>query len=126
MAFGNPVQNLPEDVSALYEEARACCAESSYTAAVLVLRKLLMNIAVQKKASGNLKFIEYVEYLSDQGYVPPDGKSWVDNIRQKGNEATHEIKLMDKKDAEDLVVFSEMLLKFIYEFQSLMSQPVEQ
>ena len=85
-----------------------------------------MNIAVQKKASGNLKFIEYVEYLSDQGYVPPDGKSWVDNIRQKGNEATHEIKLMDKKDAEDLVVFSEMLLKFIYEFQSLMSQPVEQ
>ena len=53
VAFGNPVQNLPEDVSALYEEARACCAGSSYTAAVLVLRKLLMNIAVQKKASEN-------------------------------------------------------------------------
>ena len=126
VAFGNPVQNLPDDVSTLYEEARACCAGSSYTAAVLVLRKLLMNIAVQKKASENLKFIEYVEYLSDHGYVPPDGKSWVDHIRQKGNEATHEIKLMAQKDAEDLVVFSEMLLKFIYEFPSLMSQPVEQ
>ena len=126
VAFGNPVQNLPNDVSALYEEARACCAGSSYTAAVLVLRKLLMNIAVQKEASENLKFIEYVEYLSNKGYVPPDGKSWVDHIRQKGNEATHEIKLMKKKDAEDLVVFSEMLLKFIYEFPSLMSQPVEQ
>ena len=126
VAFGNPVQNLPDDVSALYEEARVCCAGSSYTAAVLVLRKLLMNIAVQKEASENLTFIEYVEYLSSKGYVPPDGKNWVDHIRQKGNEATHEIKLMEKKDAEDLVVFSEMLLKFIYEFPSLMSQPVEQ
>ena len=33
---------------------------------------------------------------------------------------------MAQKDAEDLVDFSEMLLKFIYEFPSLMSQPVEQ
>ena len=126
VAFGNQVQNLPDDVSALYEEARACCAGSSYTAAVLVLRKLLMNIAVQKEASENLKFIEYVEYLSRKGYVPPDGTIWVDHIRKKGNEATHEIKLMGKKDAEDLVVFSEMLLKFIYEFPGLIYQPVEQ
>ena len=83
-----------------------------------------MNIAVEKGASKNLKFIEYVNHLSDNGYVPPDGKSWVDHIRQKGNEATHEIQLMDKKDAEDLILFSEMLLKFIYEFPSLISQPV--
>ena len=85
-----------------------------------------MNIAVQKKAPENQKFIEYVDYLADKGYIPPDGKSWVDHIRQKGNEATHEIKLMGKKDAEDLVVFSEMLLKFVYEFPSLMPKPVEQ
>ena len=124
VAFGNPVGNLPDDISNLYEEARACCSGSSYTAAVLVLRKLLMNIAVEKGAPKKLKFIEYVKHLSDTGYVPPDGKSWVDHIRQKGNEATHEIQLMDKKDAEDLILFSEMLLKFIYEFPSLISQPV--
>ena len=40
----------------------------------------------------------------------------VDHIRKKGNEANHEIVLMEKEDAEDLLVFSEMLLKFIYEF----------
>ena len=123
VAFGNPVQHLPEDVSVLYEESRICFSSSSFTAAVLVLRKLLMNIAVQKGAAESLSFIKYVEYLSNKGYVPPDGKSWVDHIRQKGNEATHEIRLMGKKDAEDLIVFTEMLLKFIYEFPSLMSQP---
>jgi hypothetical protein len=40
----------------------------------------------------------------------------VDHIRRKGNEATHEIALMSQQDAEELVGFSEMLLKFVYEF----------
>ena len=124
--FGQPVQSLPEDVSALYEEARACCAGSSYTAAVLVLRKLLMNIAVQKEASKDKKFIEYVDYLSEKGFIPPNGKHWVDHIRKKGNEATHEILLMNKTDAEDLIKFSEMLLKFIYEFPESIPHPVKQ
>jgi hypothetical protein len=52
------------------------------------------------------------------GYVPPNGKGWVDHIRKKGNEATHEILLMSKTDAEELITFVEMLLKFIYEFPS--------
>ena len=75
-----------------------------------------MNIAVSQGATPGLKFIEYVEYLSQNGYVPPKGKGWVDHIRKKGNEATHEIALMTKEDANDLISFSEMLLKFIYEF----------
>ena len=40
----------------------------------------------------------------------------MDHIRKKGNEANHEIRLMKKADAEELISFSEMLLKFIYEF----------
>lgn len=75
-----------------------------------------MNIAVTQGAAAGLKFIEYVEYLANKGYVPPNGKGWVDHIRKKGNEATHEIKLMEFEDAIELISFSEMLLKFIYEF----------
>jgi hypothetical protein len=48
--------------------------------------------------------------------VPPNGEEWVDHIRQKGNEANHEIVLMSSEDAKDLITFIEMLLKFIYEF----------
>ena len=53
-----------------------------------------MNIAVVQGAEEGLKFIEYVEYLASNGFIPPNGKGWVDHIRQKGNEATHEIALM--------------------------------
>ena len=57
-----------------------------------------------------------MQYLAAQGYVPPNGRGWVDHIRKKGNEANHEIALMSKTDAEELVLFIEMLLKFMYEF----------
>lgn len=114
--FGNPVASLPSEVESLYEEARRCTAAQAPTSAVMATRKLLMNIAVNKGAPAGKKFAEYVDYLADKGFVPPDGKDWVDHIRDKGNEANHEIKLMSREDAEELINFAEMLLKFIYEF----------
>ena len=116
VAPGNEVNHVPEDVYVLYKEARNCVAASAYTASVLICRKLLMNLAVSQGADENLRFIEYVDYLADNGFVPPNGRGWVDHIRKKGNEATHEIVVMGHDDASDLISFSEMLLKFIYEF----------
>jgi hypothetical protein len=120
---GNEVQHLPQDLEKLYREARTCCSVSAFTASVLASRKLLMNIAVQQGADPGLKFIEYVEYLAANGFIPPNGKGWVDHIRKKGNEATHEIALMGQPDAEELISFSEMLLKFIFEFPNRVPAP---
>lgn len=120
-AFGNPVSGIPEDnknINELYEEARICTANNAFTSAVLSCRKLLMHIAVSKGDKEGKKFIEYIEYLSNKGFIPPDGRDWVDQIREKGNEANHEIVIMNKDDAEELISFIEMLLKFIYEFPS--------
>ncbi len=116
-AFGNSVKNISEDsVRLLYEEARACTGASAYTAAVLCCRKLLMHISVSKGANENKAFAYYVKFLSENNYVPPDAHDWVDHIRDKGNEANHEITIIEKEDAEELLAFSEMLLKIIYEF----------
>ena len=123
VAPGMEVSNLPELLDGLYREARNCIAIGSHTASVLACRKLLMNIAVTQGAEEGKPFISYVEYLANSGYVPPNGKGWVDHIRQKGNEATHEIALMSKADAEELISFIEMLLKFIYEFPARIPKP---
>lgn len=123
-SLGNSVAHVPPDLTALYEEARRASSQNCFTAAVLLCRKLLMNIAVSQEATEGLKFIEYVTYLADKGFVPPNGKHWVDHIRKKGNEATHEIALMTEADARELISFIEMLLRFIYEFPSMVpSQP---
>lgn len=118
-SFGNSVQHVPDDLNELYEEARRCTSHNCYTAAVLCCRKMLMNIAVNQGAKEGLKFIQYVNYLSDNGYTPPNGKHWVDHIRNKGNEATHEIAVMSPVDAQELLIFVEMLLKFNYEFPAM-------
>ena len=124
-SFGNKVNNIPDEkVVSLYGEARNCTSCNAYTASILCCRKLLMNIAVSKGADEGLKFIQYIEYLSDKGYIPPDGKEWVDHIRTKGNEATHEISIMKKVDAEELITFIEMLLKFIYEFPAIIKSKI--
>jgi len=117
------VASLPKDVEALYNEARSSVTVNAFTAAVLTCRKLLMHLAVAKGAPAGQSFLAYVEYLAQQGYVPPDGKGWVDFIRTKANEANHEIIIMSAQDAKDLITFSEMLLKFVYEFPAKVLPP---
>lgn len=116
IAPGNEVTHLPDDVEALYKEARNCVSVNAYTSSVLASRKLLMNIAVTQGAEEGKSFFHYVEFLANNGFVPPNGKGWVDHIRKCGNEATHEIAIMPQAVAEELIAFIEMLLKFIYEF----------
>lgn len=114
---GNDVRYVTDaSVLALYQEARRVMSVKAFTAAVLACRKLLMHIAVAQGAQAGLKFIEYVEYFSANNFIPPGARVWVDHIRLKGNEASHEITIMSESDASDLISFSEMLLKVIYEF----------
>lgn len=117
VAFGNSVEDITDvSVASLYDEARRSTSATCYTLAVLACRKLLMHIAVAKGAKQGESFVSYVEFLSSGNFIPPDAKDWVDHIRKKGNEANHEINIMKKEDAEELLSFMEMLLKVIYEF----------
>ena len=117
VVFGEVVKDIPDaNTEILYNEARACTGSGSYTAAVLSCRKLLMHLAVSLGAAAGEPFIHYVQFLSDNHFVPPGAKGWVDHIRKKGNEANHEITFMAQADAEELLAFVEMLLKVIYEF----------
>jgi hypothetical protein len=125
VAFGKPVPHVPKELAALYQEARRCTAASCYTSTVLACRKILMNIAVGEGAKEGQSFLDYVDYLAKKGFVPPNGRHWVDHIRKKGNEANHQIALMTQQDAEELITFVEMLLRFIYEFPNIVPKPAE-
>lgn len=120
--YGSSVNYIATpEVEELYNEARRCISCNAFTASVLCSRKLIMNIAVAKGAKEGLSFVSYIEYLAEKGYIPPDGKEWVDHIRKKGNQANHEISIMNQGDAEELIDFLEMLLKFIFEFPALVA-----
>ncbi len=119
VAFGEDVADLPdEQMTVLYNEARRATKERCYTSAVLSCRKLLMHIAVSKGAPENQSFRQYVDYLADNNHIATDTKDWVDHIREKGNEANHEIVIMHEDDAQELILFMEMILKTLYEYPS--------
>src|SRR5258707_8523613 len=121
--IGRPVEFISDgSTSSLYEEARQAAGANAYTAAILACRKILMHIAVSKGAKENQDFVDYVKYLGDNHYFPPDAKEWVDQIRKRGNEANHEIVIMSKDEAEVLLGFVEMLLKVIFEYPALAKQ----
>lgn len=120
--FGEEVNFLPEDIQQLYEEARKCISVNAFTSAVLSSRKLLMNVSVSKGADPGKSFAFYVTYLEDNHFIPPNSRDWVDHIRKKGNEATHEIPSIDKDDAIELLGFTELLLRFVYEMPGRMNK----
>lgn len=115
---GSAIQGLPETVSALYDEIRKCIQAGANTSAVLASRKMLMHLAVDKGAAEGMTFQQYVGYLEDAHYIPPDGREWVDEVRKRSNEQNHEIVIATRDDATQLLDFIEMLLRFIYEFPS--------
>lgn len=123
--FGRDIEHLPDDISRLYQEIGKSTAVEAHTTAVLGCRKLLMHIAVEKGAEQGLGFIEYVKYLVENHYAPPGSTPWVDKIREMGNEANHEIVIMKRGHAVELINFVEMLLKFIYEFPAKIGTPTQ-
>lgn len=113
--FGRDIKNLPDNIHQLYSECKTCYANQCYTASQMIARTLLMHIAVEQGAEENKTFTYYVDYLDSQGYIPPNGKAWVDFIRTSGNIANHELIIKEKEETEKVISFLSTLLLIIYE-----------
>jgi hypothetical protein len=116
--LGRTVEHLPSDIGVLYNESKRAAQAGCPTAAVMVCRKILSHVAVERGAPEG-SFREHVEYLAREGYIPPNAKNWVDYVRKRGNEANHEILLMSKADADGVLTLTEALLRSVYELPSM-------
>ena len=118
--IGYDVINIEDKmVASLYEEARNCFAANALTGSVLCCRKILMHVAVSKGAKEGHGFTYYAEFLSTNHFVPPGAEKWVKTIKDRGNEANHQIKISEKSEAEMILLFTGMLLKNVFEFPSM-------
>lgn len=122
--YGKVFDHLPHEINELYGDICKSVSAGAYTAAVLASRKMLSYIAVEEGASGNCSFKQYVEYLDDEHVVPRSAKDWVDHIRDKGNEATHEIVMANEREAKTLATFIEQILYSVYEFPAMLPEEV--
>jgi len=113
---GKEVNHVPNDLNSLYGEARDCISVNAYTAVVHLCRTAIAHIAVQKEAKHGQNFKHYVEYLRDNHYIPIGSDVWVNQIRELGNEVTHELTIADEETAMTILGFVEMLLRITFEY----------
>lgn len=112
---GTSIRGIPRELGALYEEARASAKAGAYTGAVMLCRKILMNISVREGAKEGLGFKEYCKFLEENHYFSPKSKDFVTYIKDLGNEANHQIAPKKQDDALAAIEFVRALLSHNYE-----------
>lgn len=113
---GSSITKMPAEIESIYNEARACISVGASTAAVMLFRKILMNLAVVEGAEEDKNFKYYVKYLCEHGFVHKRQTSQADKIRDLGNEANHQIESRTEEEAQAMLKFIEFLLLNNYEF----------
>lgn len=104
----------PTDLASLYDEAAKAYAAGANTAAVMVCRKLLMACACNKGEKDDKTFAAYVDYITTSVLTYPDAKNAIDAIRTIGNEANHEVKIVNPADATRAMKIVTYMLNTIY------------
>jgi len=116
---GRGVTNLSKAVAAAYDEASNSITVGAFTGSVMLCRKILMNVAVEKGAEEGLAFKDYVDWLGTEGYAPKGSEEWLEYIKDQGNEANHEIVPKGIEEARKVLLFTEQLLRNALELPSL-------
>lgn len=116
--FGKKINNLPPDIESAYEEARSCYSANAHTGSVLLCRKIIMHVAVDKGADEGNSFASYLDYLEENHIITSNMKTWVNHIREKGNIANHTLLIADKEKSEGILRFTARLLDLVYEAEA--------
>lgn len=110
---------LPLGIEKMYCECRKCFSNDCFYSVIMVARTMIMHIAADLGAASNLKFIEYIDYLENQGYISRHSRTWVDKIRKLGNQYIHELDEATKQEAELAIIFIMHLLIDVYKLPEM-------
>ena len=115
--YGDNVEHLPTDIATLYEEARTCYGEGAFNACAMACRKILLHVAEEKglKVEKKTTFIEAVNYLFEEGWMPKSARIWIDALKKIGNDANHKIELVEDKAARIAITFTQQMLENVFQ-----------
>jgi Domain of unknown function (DUF4145) len=114
------VPNLPDDVKGAWIEARRAYSVGAYTASEIMCRKILMHLAVDKAGSApGRSFVDYINDLQTQNYIMAGLQPVVDQVRNRGNKANHELPASTQQEALVTLTITQHLLIGVYELPAL-------
>lgn len=119
---------VPDKLKAVFDEAAICLSMNCHTASAAMFRLCLdlttkellqewteanKDLPNQPNSAQRGNLANRIDFLINSGAISMDLKDYAHHIRLDGNEAAHEGST-EKQDAEDLLDFTELLLKRIY------------
>lgn len=120
--YGKNIKHLPDEIEVIYNEARKCFSINAFTSVIMCCRKLIMHIACENGAKEDLPFGKYVQHLKDEGYVAKPIHNLAEAILKYGNIANHKLELYDEDAATNIMLFTETILRTIYELPKIYSE----
>jgi len=112
------VKNCPKIVIRPYQEALKCFRAHAYDACVIMCRKGIEAICIDKgETKGNL--ITKLKNLKEKGILEGTLYNWTDELRLIGNDGAHSHEqIVTQQDAKDALDFFEALITYLYHLVS--------
>jgi len=113
----NAIEHLPEDVGKIYNEMRSCFGANNYSALAMLARTLLKHIATEQGHVFTTKsdFVESVDFLKKE-FFPKVNSNFINQVKKYATEVVHDLTILEDKDiANNIMLFSEQILKMVYE-----------
>ncbi len=108
-------EHVPEAATRAFIEGADNLADGRYTSAVAMFRRV---IDVGTKALNTdvtaWQLHRRIDKFADEGLLTSDMRDWAHKIRLDGNDALHEFEEPEKEAAEELKLFTEMMLTYMF------------
>jgi len=108
------INGLPKSLDSLYREAKSSFSCGHYTACTMLCRKMIMNAAVKEGAVVGLNFAAYVDFIVNTNLLSKKMKPALTRLRKHGNIANHDIKSSTKRQAEECIRITRLMLEQVF------------
>jgi hypothetical protein len=107
-------KSIPEIIRQDIIEAKLCFNVSAFNATVVMARRSIESICIDKGADKNDRLHQQINKMRNQGIITEELKSWATEVRFVGNDGAHPGDLVQKDDAEAILKLAEQFAEVIY------------
>jgi hypothetical protein len=120
-------EHTPPNIANFFRQAKTAFRASSasknlgFDAAATMARKSIETACKHIDPDSKGSLYDRIESLAEQDFITPDMKDWAHEIRDIGNDGSHETEPLSKEDAEDVLNFTEMFLMYLFTLPGMLT-----
>ena len=116
-------RHTPDNVASFLKQAKASLP-GNCDAAGAMFRKTLETALKDKlpQIEDKVPLAARIKKAAEQQALTPDLAKWADKIRLDGNSAAHDAEPFSRKDAEQLDVFTDLVLQYLYTLPGMLKE----